>query len=87
MTRWRRITGGITLQCRRSQFAVVDFKVTSGEYTERCLEAAAKKITYDYDGDKKVEATDDTFKDAAKVGLWTEAELVDYFDDLNVTAR
>src|SRR6266446_762617 len=36
---------------------------------------------------KKIEATDDTFKDAGKVGLWTKADSVTYFDDLRVTAK
>jgi len=30
---------------------------------------------------------DDTFKDAGKVGLWTKADSVTYFDDLKATAR
>ncbi len=33
------------------------------------------------------QATDDTFKDAGKVGLWTKADSVTYFDDLKATAR
>jgi len=40
----------------------------------------ASKITCYYDGD-------DTFKDAGKVGLWTKADSVTYFDDLKATAR
>jgi hypothetical protein len=40
-----------------------------------------------YDGSKKIEATDETFKDAGKVGLWTKADSVTHFDDLKITAR
>jgi hypothetical protein len=72
---------------RRSQFAGANFKVTSGEWHELRLEAVGNKITCYYDGSKKIEATDDTFKDAGKVGLWTKADSVTHFDDLKVTAR
>jgi hypothetical protein len=72
---------------RRSQFAGANLKVTSGEWHELRVEAAGNKITCYYDGAKKIEATDDTFKDAGKVGLWTKADSVTYFDDLKVTAK
>jgi len=38
------------------------------------------------DGAKKIEATDDTFKDEQS-RLWTKADSVTYFDDLRVTAK
>lgn len=38
-------------------------------------------------GTKLFEVEDDTFKDAGKVGLWTKADSVTYFDDLRVTAK
>jgi hypothetical protein len=72
---------------RRSQFAGANFKVTSGEWHELRVEAMGNKITCYYDGNKKIEATDDTFKDAGKIGLWTKADSVTYFDDLRVTAK
>lgn len=72
---------------RRRQFAGANFKVTSGEWHELRVEAAGNKITCYYDGSKKIDATDDTFKDAGKVGLWTKADSVTYFDDLKVTAK
>src|SRR6266536_1292407 len=72
---------------RRSQFAGANLKVTSGEWHELRAEVVRDKITCYYDGNKKIEATDDTFKDAGKVGLWTKADSVTYFDDLKATAR
>jgi Domain of Unknown Function (DUF1080) len=72
---------------RRSQFAGANLKVTSGEWHELRVEVVGNKITCYYDGNKKIEATDDTFKDAGKIGLWTKADSVTYFDDLKVTAR
>ena len=72
---------------RRVQFAGANFKVTSGEWHELRVEIVGNKITCYYDGSKKIEATDETFKEAGKVGLWTKADSVTYFDDLRVTAK
>ena len=41
-----------------------------------------------YINDEKLfEVEDQTFKDAGKIGLWTKADSVTYFDDLQVTAK
>ena len=72
---------------RRSQFAGANLKVTSGEWHELRVEAVGNKITCYYDGSKKIEATDETFKDAGKVGVWTKADSVTSFDDLKVVAK
>src|SRR6266851_3025816 len=71
----------------RRQFAGANFKVTSGEWHELRVECVGNKIICYYDGAKKIEATDDTFKDAGKVGLWTKADSVTYFDDLRVVGK
>lgn len=72
---------------KREQFAGSNFKVASGEWHELKVECVGNKITCYYDNEKKIEATDDTFKEAGKVGLWTKADSVIYFDDLTVTAK
>ena len=72
---------------RRVQFAGANFKVASGTWHELRVEARGNKFTCYYDGAKKIEATDNTFKEAGKTGLWTKADSVTYFDDLKVTAR
>lgn len=72
---------------RRRQFAGANLKVTSGEWHELRVECVGNKIICYYDGAKRIEATDDTFKDAGKVGLWTKADSVTYFDDLRVTGK
>jgi hypothetical protein len=71
----------------RRQFAGANFKVTSGEWHELRVECVGNKIMCYYDGAKKIEATDETFKDGGKIGLWTKADSVTYFDDLRVTAK
>jgi hypothetical protein len=75
------------LNGRRSQFAGANFKVSSGEWHELRVEAVGNKITCYYDGNKKIEASDETFKDAGKIGLWTKADSVTSFDDLIVRAK
>jgi len=72
---------------RRSQFAGANLKVTSGEWHELRVEVVGNKITCYYDDNKKIEATDDTFKDAGKIGLWTKADSVTYFDDLRADSK
>jgi hypothetical protein len=72
---------------QRSQFAGANLKVTSGEWHELRVEAVGNKIACYYDGSKKIDATDDTFKVAGKIGLWTKADSVTHFDDLKVTAK
>ncbi len=37
--------------------------------------------------DKLFEAEDGTFSNAGKIGLWTKADSVTYFDDLSITVR
>jgi len=71
----------------RVQFAGANFKVSSGAWHELRVEAVGNKFTCYFDGANKIEATDDTFKDAGKIGLWTKADSVTYFDDLRVTAK
>jgi len=68
----------------RRQFAGANFKVTSGEWHELKVECVGNKIICYFDGSKKFEATDETFTDAGKIGLWTKADSVTYFDDLRV---
>jgi len=36
---------------------------------------------------KKIEATDDTFKEASKLGTVAKTDSVTHFDDLRVTAK
>jgi hypothetical protein len=65
--------GGRVVNGRRSQLAEANLKVTSGDWHELRVEATGNKITCYYDGNKKMEATDDTFKDAGKVGPWSDS--------------
>jgi hypothetical protein len=72
---------------KRHQFAGANVKVTSGEWHELRVECVGNKIMCYFDGAKKIEAMNDAFKDAGKVGLWTKADSITYFDDLRVVAK
>jgi hypothetical protein len=72
---------------RRREISGTSVKVASGEWHQLRVEAVGNKITCYYDGDTKIETTDDTFKEAGKIGLWTKADSVTYFDDLYVVAK
>jgi len=68
----------------RKQFAGVKAKVSSGEWHTLKLEVKGKHFEVSFDDKLLFEADDDTFKDAGKVGLWTKADSVTYFDDLKI---
>lgn len=72
---------------KRRQFAGANFQVTSGEWHELRVECIGNRIICYYDSIKRIDAKDDTITDAGKIGLWTKADSVTYFDDLKVTAR
>jgi hypothetical protein len=76
-----RVVGG-----DRQQFASADAKVTSGEW--HMLEAGAHgtKLNVKWDGAEVISATDATFAQG-KIGLWTKADSVTAFDDLEATAE
>lgn len=75
------------LRGKRREIKGARVKVSSGEWHELRVETAGGKITCYFDGVKKIEASDDTFKDAGKIGLWTKADSVTAFDDLKVIAK
>src|SRR5215471_8787855 len=62
-------------------------KVPSGQWGSLGVTARGKQFTAYFNGEKLYEVEDETFKDAGKVGLWTKADSVTYFDDLRVIAR
>jgi len=69
----------------RRQFAGWNGKVASGQWHELAVEAKGDHFQVFFDGKKVMDAHDKTFSDAGKVGLWTKADSVIYFDDLTAT--
>ena len=68
----------------RKQFAGIKAKVSSGEWHTLKLAVKGNHFQIYFDDKPLFEADDDTFKDAGKVGLWTKADSVTYFDNLKI---
>jgi hypothetical protein len=69
---------------KRIQMDSARMKVTSGEWHTIKVIAREDQIQCFYDGQPYLEVKDDTFKKEGKIGLWTKADAVTYFDDLEV---
>jgi hypothetical protein len=61
--------------------------VASGQWNELRVTAAGNLFEVYFNGQKLYEVEDSTFPEGGKVGLWTKADSVTYFDDLRVTAK
>jgi hypothetical protein len=72
---------------RRQAFQNKRVKVASNAWHTLKIEAAGEHFVVTYDGNKVLDATDGTFKDGGKVGLWTKADSVIAFDDLSITGQ
>jgi hypothetical protein len=59
-------------------------KVPSGQWNELRVVARGSRFTVYLNGEHLFNVEDDTFTDAGKVGLWTKADSVTYFDDLKI---
>ena len=62
-------------------------KVASGQWGTLRVVVKGDLFEVYHNGNKLYEVQDDTFKDAGKVGVWTKADSVIYFDDLQVTVN
>jgi hypothetical protein len=72
-----------TVKGKRASFKNVDEKVAPGQWHTLRVEFENDKFTVIFDGKKVIEASDDSFKDAGKVGVWTKADSVTLFDDFS----
>jgi hypothetical protein len=70
---------------KRTQFASWDGKVPGKVWNEITAEAKGDTLRVYFNGQKVIDAKDSTFSAGGKVGLWTKADSVTYFDDLIVT--
>jgi hypothetical protein len=61
--------------------------VPSGQWSELRIAATGNLFEVFVNGQKLYEVEDNTFTEAGKVGLWTKADSVTYFDDLRATAK
>lgn len=72
-----------TIKGRRVAFQNVDRKVTSGEWHVLRVDFVGNRFVVTFDGEKVIEATDESFTEAGKVGVWTKADSVPLFDDFS----
>ncbi|MBK7808852.1 MAG: DUF1080 domain-containing protein [Saprospiraceae bacterium] len=68
----------------RKQLESVDSDIKQGEWFTMTIEMKGNKIICSLNGKKLIETTDDTFKSAGLIGLWTKADAITYFDDLKI---
>ncbi len=73
-----------TVDGRRRAFLNQSVNVAKNTWHTLKLEATGNHFVVTYDGNKVLDANDETFKDAGRVGLWTKADSVIEFDDFTV---
>lgn len=72
---------------KRQQLASWNGSVRGGAWHELELEVNSDHFTVSWDGQRVIDVHDQTFSRPGKVGLWTKADSITYFDDLRVEPR
>jgi len=72
-----------TIKGKRVSFKNTNTKVAPAVWHTLRVDFAGNKFTVTFDGKKVIEASDDSFSDAGKVGVWTKADSVTLFDDFS----
>jgi hypothetical protein len=72
---------------KRRQFGGANVKVPAGAWHTLALEVRGTHLSVWFNGERLFGADDPTFREAGKVGLWTKADSVTFFDDLHVIAH
>ena len=65
----------------------VNHLVPSGTWCELSVQFHGNLFCVSFNGEKLFEVEDLTFREAGKVGLWTKADSVTYFDDFSVESK
>ena len=76
-----------TIEGRRVAFKSVETKVAPGVWHTLRVDFKGSEFTVTFDGKKVIEASDGSFKDAGKVGVWTKADSVTLFDDFSAAGK
>ena len=71
----------------RQAFQNKSVKVATNTWHSLRVQATGDHFVVTYDANKVLDARDQTFKDAGKVGLWTKADSVMAFNDLTISGR
>jgi len=73
------------LELNRKQFAGWNGTVSTGAWHSFRVDAKGDHFEVYWDDKKVIDAHDGTFSEAGKVGVWTKADSVTYFDDLTAS--
>ena len=76
-----------TINGKRVVFKNINTKVASGVWHTLRVDFAGNKFSVAFDGNKVIDATDESFANAGKVGVWTKADSVTEFDNFTYGAR
>ncbi len=76
-----------TIKGRRVAFRNVETRVAPGVWHTLRVDFAGNRFTVTFDDKQVIEASDDSFSGAGKVGVWTKADSVTLFDDFSFGAR
>src|SRR6266550_1875701 len=76
-----------TINGHRVAFKSINTKVTSGVWHTLRVDFESNKFAVTFDGNKVIEATDQSFPNAGKVGVWTKADSVTLFDDFSYSGK
>jgi hypothetical protein len=76
-----------TINGKRVAFKSINTKVTSGVWHTLRVDFEGNKFTVTFDGNRVIEATDESFANAGKVGVWTKADSVTEFDNFIYEVR
>jgi Domain of Unknown Function (DUF1080) len=71
---------------RRIQLGSADVSAKTGTWHDLTIAMVGDHIQCFFDAKKYLDVTDETFKEAGKVGLWTKADAQTHFDDFPVMA-
>jgi hypothetical protein len=78
-----RVVAGKRIQMETKE----DLKVPAGEWHSLRITMTGNQIACYLDGKKHLEAKDDTYAKAGKIGLWSKADAQTYFDNLKVSGK
>jgi hypothetical protein len=76
-----------TIDGKRVAFKSIKTKVKSGVWHTLRVDFEGNKFTVTFDGNKVIEATDRSFLNTGKVGVWTKADSVTLFDDFSFSGK
>ena len=72
------------VKSKREQLEGADLKVTANEWHQLGIRAEGERFTVTFDGKPLFTATDRTFASAGKIALWTKADSVTRFDQIEI---